>query len=328
MIVSNDSIMKPPYYINENIIRLISAISVKLGEINILHLDKPSAVLRKQNQIRTIHASLQIEGNTLTESQITALLENKRIVGPKKDIIEVQNAINVYQALSKFDPYSEKSLLKAHQCLLEGLLDHSGSYRKQNVGIVKGKKIEHFAPGFDKVIYLMKDLFTYLKKDTEISLIKSCVFHYELEFIHPFIDGNGRMGRLWQTLILMKEYPIFEFIPFETIIKNRQDAYYLALSTSDKIGNSTPFIEFMLAVLLEALNELSITPQIKTEVDRLHYFIEKQIKPFSRKDYISVFKELSTATASRDLAKGVELGVLIKSGDKNKTLYFINESHN
>jgi len=234
--------MKPPYQITPSILKLITSISEKIGEINANYLNKPSPKLRKQNRIKTIHSSLKIEGNTLTEEQITALLENKRVIGPKKDVSEVLNAIEIYENLKLYKADSEKSFLKAHKNLMNNLIENSGTYRKQGVGIVKGSKVEHLAPSYENVPFLIKDLFEYLKKDDEIELIKSCVFHYEMEFIHPFLDGNGRMGRLWQTLILMEKYPIFEFIPFETLISKEQEKYYKALSESDKSGQSTKFI--------------------------------------------------------------------------------------
>ena len=200
--------MKLPYDITPSILKLISSISEKIGEINANYLNKPSNTLRKQNRIKTIHSSLKIEENTLTEEQITALLENKRVIGPQKDIKEVLNAIEIYENLEKFNPNNEKSFLEAHLSLMNNLVENDGKYRKQGVGIVKGSKVEHLAPPYENVPYLMKDLFEYLSNSEEIELIKSCVFHYEMEFIDPFLDGNGRMGRLWQTLILMEKYSI------------------------------------------------------------------------------------------------------------------------
>ena len=185
--------MKPPYEITTQILKYITSISEKIGEVNAKYLIKTNPTLRKQNQIKTIHSSLRIEGNTLTEEQITAILENKRVVGPEKDILEVLNAFEVYKNINKLKPESEKDFLKAHQLLLQKLIKDSGTYRKQSVGIVKGSKVEHIAPPFENVPYLMKDLFEYLKDENEITLIKSFVFHYEMEFIHPFLDGNGRM---------------------------------------------------------------------------------------------------------------------------------------
>ena len=265
---------------------------------------------------------MKIEGNTLTEEQITSLLENKRVIGPKKDVIEVLNAITIYENLENYTPFDEKSFLNAHQHLMEGLIKKPGKYRKQGVGIVKASKVEHLAPPFKNVPYLMNDLFEYLKKSDEIELIKSCVFHYEMEFIHPFLDGNGRMGRLWQTLILMEKYPVFEFLPFETLISNDQGKYYKALAESDKLGNSTKFIEYMLNVINISISELlNYNNRTLTDKDRLEYFSSLNKSEFNRKDYMNMFKDISSATASRDLKKGVELNILEKIGDKNKTRY-------
>ena len=318
MIVS----MKPPYEITARILNLISSISIKIGEVNANYLNKQSPQLRKQNKIKTVHSSLSIEGNTLTEDQVSAILENKRVVGPKKDIIEVINALKVYESLNSFKPYSSKSFLEAHKILMSGLVDKAGSYRKQSVGIVKGEKLAHLAPPFENVPYLMNNLFEYLKSKDELTLIKSCVFHYEMEFIHPFIDGNGRMGRLWQTLLLVQEFPVFEFLPFETMINTTQVDYYKALSTSDKSGQSTQFIEYMLDVIDKSLSELlNYNNRTMTDIQRLEYFIQLNKTEFSRKEYMNVFKDISTATASRDLLKGTELKMIEKRGDKNKTRY-------
>ena len=319
MIVSR---MRPPYEITSSILKLITSISEKIGEVNASLLNRPSPKLRKQNKIKTIHSSLKIEGNTLTEEQITALLENKRVLGPKKDVLEVLNAIKIYENLEKYKPSNEKSFLKAHKDLMEGLVEKSGKYRNQGVGIVKGSKVEHLAPPFENVPFLMKDLFDYLKTSNEIELIKSCVFHYEMEFIHPFLDGNGRMGRLWQTLILMEKYPLFEFLPFETLISKDQEKYYKALAESDKSGNSTNFIEYMLNVIDISISQLlNFNDRTLSEKERLEYFISLNKTEFTRKGYMNVFKDISSATASRDLKKGVEFELFEKIGERNKTIY-------
>ena len=316
--------MKPPYDITPNILKLIRSISEKIGEVNATYLSKQSPQLRKQNRIKTIHSSLQIEGNTLTEEQITALIENKRVIGPEKDVIEVINAIKVYEKLKDYSYSSDKSFLKAHQELMKGLIDSAGKYRKQPVGIVKGSKVEHIAPPHDNVPYLMKDLFEYLKDSEELTLIKSCVFHYEMEFIHPFLDGNGRMGRLWQTLILRSEYPVFEFLPFETLISQSQNEYYNALALSDKVGKSTIFIEYMLGLIDESLRSLlNYNNRILRDIDRLDHFITLGLKEFTRKEYMNIFKDISSATASRDLKKGVALNLFEIVGTLNKTKYLI-----
>ncbi|MCF6167578.1 Fic family protein [Lutibacter sp.] len=321
--------MKPPYEITPEILKLITSISEKIGEVNANFLSKPSPQLRKENKIKTIHSSLKIEGNTLSEKQITALLENKRVIGPKKDIKEVLNAIDIYENLDKFNPLNEKSFLKAHQALMNNLIENAGQYRNQGVGIVKGEKIKHVAPPYENVPYLMKDLFEYLKNPNEIQLIKSCVFHYEMEFIHPFLDGNGRMGRLWQTLILMGKYPVFEYLPFETLISKDQEKYYNALSQSDKSGKSTKFIEYMLDVINISISELlDFNSRTLNEKDRLEYFSLLNKIEFTRKDYMDVFKDISPATASRDLKKGVELNLFEKIGEMNKTKYKLTTGYN
>jgi Fic family protein len=205
---------------------------------------------------------------------------------------------------------------------MKDLIENTGKYRTKSVAIVKGTKVEHIAPPYANVPFLMKDLFDYLKDKSEISFIKSCVFHYEMEFIHPFMDGNGRMGRLWQTLILMNEYPVFEFLPFETLISKNQSAYYNSLSASDKEGKSTKFIEYMLGIINESLSELleNTTKKLSDE-DRIKIFTNVNSGNFTRKDYLFYFKNLSSATASRDLKKAVEMGILTKQGDKKTTIY-------
>lgn len=314
--------MKPPYEITPLILKHITSIAEKIGEVNAKFLVKTNPTLRKQNQIKTIHSSLRIEGNTLSEEQITAIVENKRVVGPQKDIIEVLNALAVYKNLRNLKSNSEKDFLKAHKMLLKDLIADAGKYRKKGVGIVKGLKVAHLAPTHENVPFLMNDLFLYLKDKSEISLIKSCVFHYEMEFIHPLTDGNGRMGILWQTLILMEDYPIFEFLPFETLIAKNQAAYYNSLSSSDKEGKSTKFIEYMLCIIDESLNELreNRTKKLSDE-ERIKVFVEDFIQEFTRKDYLNYYKDLSAATASRDLKKALEMGIILKNGDKNSTTY-------
>lgn len=316
--------MKPPYDITPKILKLVSSISEKIGVVNANYLSKQSPQLRKQNRIKTIHSSLQIEGNTLTEEQITALIENKRVIGPEKDVLEVLNAIKVYEKLDSYNFSSDKSFLNAHLELMNRLIESAGKYRKQGVGIVKGTTVEHIAPPFENVPHLMKDLFEYLKDSDELTLIKSCVFHYEMEFIHPFLDGNGRMGRLWQTLILMVEYPVFEFLPFETLINKTQDEYYKSLALSDKSGKSTVFIEYMLGVIDKSLeNLLNYNNRVLKDIDRLEYFLNLDRKEFNRKDYMNIFKDLSSATASRDLKKGIELNMFESVGNLNKTRYIV-----
>jgi Fic family protein len=315
--------MKPPYKISGKILKLVASISEKIGEINSAHLHKPPTELRKKNRIKTIHSSLEIEGNTLTIEQITAIVENKNVIGPKKDILEVKNAITVYNSLDNLNPYNFDSFCDAHRILMNGLIESAGKLRNKSVGIVKGSEVAHIAPPAEKIQFLMNDLFDYLKTDDEIILIKSCVFHYEMEFIHPFLDGNGRMGRLWQTVILKEAYPIFEFLPIESLIKVRQEQYYESLSKSDNTGESTIFIEFMLEILLNSLEELLQIQNVNlANIDRITIF-KSIIKEdyFTRKEFLKNFREISSATASRDLKYGVENGFIEKIGDKNTAKY-------
>lgn len=315
--------MKPPYTLTGKILKLVAAISEKLGEVNAAHLTKPPTELRRKNRIKTIHSSLEIEGNTLTIEQITAIVENKRVIGPKKDILEVKNAIAVYENLDKLDPYDFDSFCEAHGNLMKGLIESAGRLRSKSVGIEKGAEVAHLAPPSEMLQPLMNDLFDYLRNDEDLILIKSCVFHHEMEFIHPFMDGNGRMGRLWQTLILKESYPVFEFLPMEAVIKERQEKYYESLGISDRSGESTVFIEFMLEIILESLLDLLAIQNISLRnIDRIHLF-KSIIKDdyFTRKDYLQNFREIALATASRDLKYAVENGWIEKFGDKNTARY-------
>jgi Fic family protein len=315
--------MRPPYDITNRILELISLISEQIGEIKAARLTKPPTELRRRNRIKTIQSSLEIEGNTLTVEQITDLIDNKRVWAPEKDILEVKNAIQVYSNLDAYKVYKLESLCKAHKLLMKGLIDHPGQFRKTPVGIIKGEDVAHIAPPGEMVYPLMKDLFDYLKNDKSLLLIKSCVFHYEFEFIHPFIDGNGRMGRLWQTLILRAYSRVFEFLPIETLVKEKQQEYYEVLERSDKQGSSTGFIEFMLNIIHQALDDLLRSQNITvTEMDRMNLFQDLiGDQEFSRQDYLRYNKDISSATASRDLKSAVHNGKLMKSGDKRLTRY-------
>ncbi len=314
--------MKPIYDITSEIIQSIASISEKIGSINAYYLDKPSPELRKKNKIRTIHSSLKIEGNSLTAGQVTDIINNKRVLGKERDILEVKNALQVYEKMNSFNPYSLKSFLSAHRILMLNLIERPGELRNENVGVFKEKELSHLGPPPNMVPRLMNDLFSYLNTGSDPELIKSCVFHNEIEFIHPFIDGNGRMGRLWQTVILMKKYPLFEFIPVESLIVNSQEEYYRILEICDREGKSTLFVEYMLALISRSLDELIDWRSRKlTEMERLEYFVSLGKSIFSRKDYLDVFKDISTSTASRDLKKGVELNLFERKGDKNNTLY-------
>lgn len=316
---------KPRFKITNNILLLIQDISKALGFLSGAKLKIQPTKLRKSNKIKTIQSSLAIEGNSLTIDQITAILLGKRVLAPKKDIIEVQNAIKVYEQICNYDPLSLNDFLNSHKLLLQDLIEDNGQWRSKGVGIMQGNKIVHIAPKAKTVGKLMLELFDFLKSNKDLSwLIKACVFHYELELIHPFSDGNGRMGRLWQQIILMKEDKIFEYIPIETLIKDNQEQYYEVLRLCDKAGESTLFIEFMLGQIRYAINSYNenilsnvTTPHMRLEYARDH-FVNRN---FSRKEYILLHKDISTATASRDLKYAVEQKALQKIGDKNQSFY-------
>ncbi|MEL6263942.1 MAG: Fic family protein [Cyanobacteria bacterium J06631_9] len=212
-----------------------------------------SPQLRKQNRIQTIQSTLAIEGNTLTIEQVTAILEGKRVLGQPREIQEVKGTIQAYESLPSLDQASSADFLTAHGQLMGGVFAEAGRFRKSGVGIQKNGQIVHMAPPAKRVPKLMADLFEWTKASESHALVKSCVFHYELEFIHPFMDGNGRMGRLWQTLILGQWNDFFFSLPIESVIKNKQMRYYQALEAADKAADSTIFIEFMLEVISDAL---------------------------------------------------------------------------
>lgn len=321
---SNDGIMIHKYYEGTpRIINLSTDVGTLLGVVNATHLRKPRTELRKKNKVKAIRASLAIEGNTLSEDQITAIIENKRVVGPPKDIREVENAIRAYDNLSNFNAFSIESYLEAHRMLMSGLVDRPGQFRTASVGVVQGDRIAHLAPPGWNVFNLMTDLFRYLEKGEDNLIIKSCVFHYEMEFIHPFMDGNGRMGRLWQTVILMRVNPVFEYLPIEQEIKKSQKDYYNVLSQCDREGLSTKFVEYMLDKIKLSLEELIGKQRDNvTDTERLKYFLDQlDSGEFTRKDYLRVFPGISTATATRDLRSGVEEGLLVREGNDRQARY-------
>ena len=267
---------KPPFEITSKIIELISNISEKIGEINYLQDNPYHIQLRKENRIKTIHSSLAIENNSLSLKQITAIIDGKHVLGNPNEIKEVKNSIQAYDLLLSLNPYKEKDLLKAHKLMMQDLVDRNGKYRTDGVGIFDGEKVVHLAPPANRVPELMSDLFKWLKTSDVHPLITSCVFHYEFEFIHPFQDGNGRMGRLWQTVILKEWKEIFAWLPVETLIKENQKEYYKVLGASDSAANSTKFIEFMLSLILNTIEEIISTEKRVTKKVTIKVTINQQ----------------------------------------------------
>lgn len=323
----------PPYRITPEILNLAKEIGLLLGKISGSKIDRIPIHLRRSHTIQAIHASLAIEGNTLTAPQITDILDGKRVIAPPKDILEVKNALKVYEDLSKMNPLSSDDFLKAHKRLMNDLTPDAGQWRTGKVGIYKNGQIVHMPPPADRVPHLMADLFKFIQVNTESPdhtswLLKACIFHYELEFIHPFTDGNGRMGRLWQQLLLIKENQIFEFMPTEVQIKENQEAYYTSLSASDQAGESTPFIAYSLQQIQKSLETYlsSNVGAFRDWQDRIAYAkLYFKDKPYSRKDYMVLHPEISSATASRDLAYAFENNLLKKQGHSNQTHYYFED---
>ena len=250
---------QPPFQITPTVLALVAEISEQLGRwsTNLGEGDEGlSPQLCRGNRIRTIQASLAIEHNSLTVEQVTAVLEGKRVLGLPREIQEVRNAFAAYEQLPQWQPYNPNHLLAAHGLLMQGLVDDAGRWRHSGVGIYREQQLVHMAPPASQVQRLMTDLLAWLKQSTVHPLVASCVYHYEFEFVHPFSDGNGRMGRLWQTLILSKWKPVLAFLPVETVIRNQQSDYYAVLSAADQASNATGFVEFMLQALLAAMQEV------------------------------------------------------------------------
>ena len=243
----------PPFTVSARAINLIAEISALIERFAIRLEQEDALRLRKINRIKTIHSSLAIEGNTLSESEVYDIVEGKNVVAPIREIQEVKNAIKTYEMYGSLDAFKEKDLLKAHQTMMQGLVDRAGRYRTSGVGVFGEQGCVHLAPPADRVPLLMSQLFHWLKTSKDHLLIRSCVFHYEFEFIHPFVDGNGRMGRLWQSLILGKISPVFEHLPVENMVYSNQQKYYDAIAASSKNGESGPFIDFMLDEIYQTL---------------------------------------------------------------------------
>lgn len=253
---------QPPYTITPQIVQQVADIVELVTRWSYSDDSALTPQLRRNNRIRTIQASLALENNTLSIEQVTDVLDGKAVVGLPREIQEVRNAFAAYEQVSKWQPRSQSDLLAAHGLFMKGLVDDAGHYRKGGVGIYSDKGLVHMAPPAKMLSGLMADLVEWLASAPVHPLIASSVFHYEFEFIHPFADGNGRMGRLWQTLILSKWEPILAYLPVESVIRMRQTAYYEALAEADRIASATPFIEFMLQALHDAMTEVLIKTSV------------------------------------------------------------------
>lgn len=308
---------KPPFEITNTILDEIAEIAELVGHVNASFGLSTNPTLRRTNRIRTIYSSLAIEQNTLSLEQVTAVLNGKHVIAPPKDIAEVKNAYEIYEIMDSLDPYSVDDLLRAHGVMTKGLIEESGCFRSRPVGVVdKQGNILHFGTLPDYVPGLVTELLEWVRDSEFHMLIKSCVFHYELELIHPFSDGNGRIGRLWHTLLLNQWKPMFAWLPVESMIHDRQDEYYQAINRSNNEAESTVFIEFMLSAIKEALLEAVQTGSAEnrsTEEQRWHqikYFLEKN-GTITNSD-VRKMLGVSAATANRILAMMTEKGRIKK----------------
>lgn len=311
---------KPPFEITEAALSDVMEISELVGKISSTQNLSTSPILRRQNRIRTIYSSLAIEQNTLSLEQVTAVLSGKRVLAPPKDIAEVKNAYEIYDHLAELNPYSIDDLLLAHRTMMQGLVHEAGEFRSRPVGVVDNQgNVLHFGTLPQYVPYLMEELVQWTESSPFPLLIKSCVFHYEFEVIHPFADGNGRIGRLWHTLLLSKWNSLFAWLPIESIIHDHQVEYYAAINQSNAQGEGTAFIEFMLGIIKEALQEaIDEQPAEKPSMQSKEEMRWEKIADFLRTNStiqnsdVQNFLDVSSATASRILNALTKEGKLIK----------------
>ena len=311
---------KPPFEITNQMIGYVAEIAELVGKLSAVSSLSANPTLRRSNRIRTIHGSLAIEQNTLSLEQVTAVLNGKHVLAPPKDIAEVKNAYEIYERLDELDPYSVDDLLTAHGIMTRGLVEESGVFRTRPVGVVDNEGyVLHFGTLPQYVPDLVMELLDWAKTSEVHMLIRSCVFHYELELIHPFADGNGRVGRLWHTLLLSKWNPAFAWLPAESIIHDRQQEYYAAINASNEAEESTVFIEFMLSAIKASLMDaISASDKMSDgKIDKAALRWKKIEEYLKTHDYIMnadvrELCEVSAATANRILVSFIEEGKLSK----------------
>ena len=324
-----DAEQKPPFEITNAMIDHVAEIAELVGRLTSTNQLSANPTLRRTNRIRTIHGSLAIEQNTLTLEQVTAVLNGKQVLAPPKDIAEVKNAYDIYERLDELDPYSVDDLLTAHSIMTRGLVDESGVFRSKPVGVVDQEgHVLHFGTLPQYVPDLVMELLDWVKSSDVHMLIRNCVFHYEFELIHPFADGNGRVGRLWHTLLLSKWNPAFAWLPVESIIHDRQQEYYAAINTSNDDGESTVFIEFMLSAIKASLidavstsDEMSDGPMDKAAMRwrQIEKFLETH--EFIMNADVRILCNVSAATANRILVGLAVEGKLFKCRENRHCAY-------
>jgi len=317
---------RPPFTISTRaggrlgkIERLLGTWSGALGE------PAPAPKLRRSNRVRTVLDTVAIEGNRLSLELATAVLEGKRVLGPAREVLEIENTNRAYERVVSWNPSKKADLLAAHRVLMHGLISDAGRFRTRQVGVLQGQRVAHLAPPPHRVSDLMQSLLAFVRSEREApAIVVAIVFHYELELIHPFSDGNGRIGRLWQHALLRRASPVFEHVPAESLIREHQRDYYAALAAADRLGSCDPFLEHMLHVLLLALERLA--GQLRGHADTADDRLVKARSAlgqrwFSRKEYLALCPRLSTASASRDLARGLTARLLTSRGARALTQY-------
>ncbi len=314
--------MNMEYHPTKEILRLIANISTQLGGIIPVQKENIPPAIKKQRRIDTIHATMQLEGKFLSRELTEAATEGIAVRGPRIRLQEVSNLVKVYDSLSNINPFAQSSILEVHKTMTKGLEEESGQYRNMDAGIFRGAKFIGLAPAPGEVPGIMNDLFDFLNDKDENILIKACMAHYMLETTQPFMDNGGMMGRLWQTLLLFNQYPIVEFLPYEKILLQNKKEYHKAFSDSHTAGDPTEFIAYMLMAIWLLLKEIGKTGKYSAEAsDRILYFHKLGMQSFTRKDYMKVIRNISPATASRDLEKGVNAGLFEMRGFRNTTTY-------
>jgi Fic family protein len=296
---------QPPFQLTHTMTKRVAEISELIGAWKAVNKGALVPELRRRNRIKTIQASLAVEQNTLSLEQVTAVQEGKTVLGLPREIQEVRNAFAAYEKLDHWQPHKLDDLLSAHRLLMHGLVDDAGRFRLGGTGIYQGQKLVHMAPPSSQVPRLVGNLFGWLGTTEAHPLIASTAFHYEFEFIHPFSDGNGRMGRLWQTLILSRWQPMLAFLPVETVIKNRQQDYYRLLSEADKQADCSLFIEFLLAAIAESLGE-AINQQNASPKARVEEPVKTRVKTDDQiLALLSTHPELSLADVAATIGRSI-----------------------
>lgn len=304
---------EPPFSTTPAIGNLSLQVAEMVGSLVPSSELRTSPTLHRKLRIKTIHSSLAVEGNALTENAVSAILDGKRVLGAKKDIIEVQNAERAYQLLPELNPYDIDDLLRVHREMMTGLIPEAGAFRSKNVGVFDGESLIHAGTPASYVAGAVADLFGWLRSADLHPLISSCIFHYEFEFIHPFADGNGRTGRLWHTLLLSHWRPVFLWLPIESVILERQQSYYAALSHSNAAGNSSAFVEFMLEVIKEAM-EPYCASDLASASRSDHVLAILSDEPSIKLSELAAKLEVSKRSAERIVAELKNQGRLAREG--------------